>query len=153
MWAKRWYSKDVPSGHEAFPKGGYWWFAGAVLSGLDLLQSGKRFINWSLCLGFKVSWAGNVSSGFAYNSGLVYCMCQESECVRTLWGCLTEQRTRETCWTKSTGKRERERGRKAPFKAGLSNLSSSEPIQNLIFNLTNIAYFSLQTTTQFTSFL
>lgn len=35
-----------------------------------------------------------------------------------------------------------DRGRKAPFEAGLSNLSSSEPIQNLSFNLTSIAYFS-----------
>ncbi len=86
-------------------RGGCWWFAGAVLSGLDLLQNGKRFKNWSLCLGFNVEWAESISSGFAYNRGLVYCMCQESW-VYMLWGCLTEQRTRETCWTKSKGKRE-----------------------------------------------
>lgn len=32
--------------------------------------------------------------------------------------------------------------RKAPFEATLPNLSSSEPIQNLSFNLTTIAYVS-----------
>lgn len=54
-------------------------------------------------------------------------------------GIKTEKERRE-----ERGRRGRnEGGEEAPLEAGLSNLSSSEPVQNLMFYLTNIAYFFL----------
>lgn len=69
--------------------------------------------------------------------------------------CIVRDKRADSAYAGVFDRTEDRGGRKAPFEAGLSHLSSSEPIQN--FNLTNIAYFSqkqrsLQTTIQFTPF-
>lgn len=151
MWAKRWYSKeDVPSGHEALKR----WLlviCWCCIKWLGPATEWKTVQKWIPLFRFQ-SWLSR-------EHFLWFCI-QQWACVLYVPRELSVYALRVFDRIEDKGdmldqEHREERGRKAPFEAGLSNLSSSEPIQNLIFNLTNIAYFSRkhrspQTTIQFT---